>query len=67
MTPLDQQFANFELGKDYPKPIVDIKQTRKKASDILYKMRQDPEVLLENKRILKKHTITDRKKLLKSD
>lgn len=67
MTPLDQQFANFELGNDYPKPIVDIKQTRKKASDILYKMRQDPEVLSENKRILKKHTITDRKKMLKSD
>lgn len=67
MTPLDQQFADFELGNDYPKPIVDIKQTRKKASDILYKMRQDPEVLSENKRILKKHTITDRKKMLKSD
>jgi deoxyribodipyrimidine photo-lyase len=67
MTPLDQQFSNFELGTDYPKPIVDIKLTRKKASDILYKMRQDPEVLLENKRILKKHTISDRNKMLKKE
>jgi len=67
MTPLDQQFNNFELGKEYPKPIVDIKLTRKKASDILYKMREDPEVISENRRILKKHTISDRNKMLRNE
>ncbi len=67
MTTLDQQFANFELGKDYPKPIVDIKLSRKKASDILYKMRKNPEVIIETKRILKRHTLTDRNKMLRND
>ena len=67
MTPLDQQFANFELGIDYPKPIVDIKISRKKASNILYKMRKDPEVVMETRRILKKHTLSDRNKMLEND
>jgi deoxyribodipyrimidine photo-lyase len=67
MTPLDQQFANFELGIDYPKPIVDIKISRKKASNILYKMRKDPEVIMETRRILKKHTLSDRNKMLEND
>lgn len=67
MTPLDQQFNNVVLGKDYPNPIVDAKQARKYASDILWKMKNDPEVLNENSRILKKHTLTDRQRLLNSD
>lgn len=67
MTPLDQQFANFELGVDYPKPIVDIKLSRKKASDILYKMRKDPEVIMETKRILKKHMLSDRNRMLNNE
>ncbi len=67
MTPLDQQFAQFELGVDYPKPIVDIKISRKKASDILYNMRKDPEVIMETRRILKKHTLSDRNKMLENE
>jgi len=67
MTPLDQQFANFELGVDYPKPIVDIKLSRKKASDILYNMRKDPEVIMETNRILKKHTLSDRNRMLSNE
>ena len=67
MTPLDMQFNNFELGIDYPKPIVDIKENRKKASDILWNLKKNPQVRSESFRILKKHTITDRNKLLQSD
>ena len=67
MTPLDQQFANFELGVDYPKPIVDIKLNRKKASDILWKMRKDPEVVMESRKILTKHTIADRNRMIEND
>lgn len=59
MTPLDQQFNNCVLGKDYPMPIVDSKINRKKASDILWNMKKDPEVKKESIRILKKHTIND--------
>ncbi|WP_298765982.1 cryptochrome/deoxyribodipyrimidine photo-lyase family protein [uncultured Polaribacter sp.] len=67
MTPLDQQFNNFELGVNYPKPIVDIKIARKKASDILWKMKNDPDVFNESKRILFKHTLSDRNRLMNSD
>ncbi|WP_186525867.1 cryptochrome/deoxyribodipyrimidine photo-lyase family protein [Seonamhaeicola sediminis] len=60
MTELEEKFYNFKLGKDYPKPIVDIETSRKKASDILWKFRKDKTVLEETKRILKKHTLKNR-------
>lgn len=56
MTELDQAFHNFKLGIDYPYPIVDIKETRKKASDTLWNMKKDNFVKTERQRILKKHT-----------
>ena len=56
MTDLEQQFYNFKLGIDYPKPIVDIDSTRKKASNILWDMRNNKLVKSESIRILKKHT-----------
>lgn len=67
MTTLDQQFNNVILGKDYPKPIVDAKQARKYASDILWRLKNDPDVKAENSRILKKHTLSDRRRMLNSD
>ena len=59
MTFLDQKFNNFELGKDYPKPIVNIDRTRKFASDFLWKMKKNPLVKEESNRILKLHTLAD--------
>ena len=67
MTPLDQQFNKCVLGRDYPQPIVDIKENRKRASDILWNMKSDAEVRRESLRILKKHTINDRKRMLRDD
>ena len=67
MTDLDQQFNNFKLGEDYPNTIVEIKSARKKASDILWNMKKNSKVIKENKRILKRHTISDRKRMLKTD
>ena len=67
MTPLDQQFNKCVLGRDYPHPIVDIKENRKRASDILWNMKSDAEVRRESLRILKKHTINDRKRMLRDD
>ena len=60
MTNLEQQFYNFKLGEDYPFPIVDLDTTRKKAGDILWRMRNTNEVIEEGKRILKKHTLKKR-------
>ncbi len=55
LNPIEQQFYNCELGKDYPFPIVDIEETRKKASDIVWSFRKKPDVKVEGVRILKKH------------
>lgn len=52
---IEQQFYNCEIGKDYPLPIVDIEETRKYASDIVWSFRKKDDVKEEGKRILKKH------------
>lgn len=57
MTEMEQQFYNFRLGKDYPYPIVDMNETRKKATDILWNLRKNKTVKEESLRILKKHTL----------
>jgi deoxyribodipyrimidine photo-lyase len=59
MTYLDQKFNAFEIGIDYPKPIVNMERTRKFASDFLWKMKKDPLVKDENNRILKLHTMAE--------
>jgi deoxyribodipyrimidine photo-lyase len=53
---IEQQFYNCEIGVDYPFPIVDIEETRKQASDIVWSFRKKDDVKEEGKRILKKHT-----------
>lgn len=60
MTEMEQQFYNFELGKDYPYPIVDLDTTRKKASDTLWNLRKNKKVREESQRILKKHTLRNK-------
>ena len=60
MTVLDQKFENISLENLYPKPIVDIETTRKQASDTLWQLKDDPLVLQESVRILKKHTLANR-------
>ncbi|WP_313791419.1 FAD-binding domain-containing protein [Lacinutrix neustonica] len=57
----DQQITGFELGEDYPFPIVNEKESRKKASDRLWSMKEDVLVKKEAIRILGRHTLSDRK------
>ena len=59
MTYLDQKFNDFEIGINYPKPIVNMERTRKFASDFLWKMKKNPLVKEESSRILKLHTMAD--------
>ncbi|MCE2613930.1 deoxyribodipyrimidine photo-lyase [Flavobacteriaceae bacterium D16] len=61
MTELDQKFASFTLGEDYPMPIVNLEVSRKKASQTLWDYRKSQAVKEENRRILRKHTLNDRK------
>ena len=58
---IEQQFYNCEIGKHYPFPIVDIDETRKKASDIVWSFRKKDAVKEEGKRILKKHVTNPNK------
>ncbi|RNC86484.1 MAG: deoxyribodipyrimidine photolyase [Winogradskyella sp.] len=67
MTEMEQTFYGLKLGQDYPLPIVDIKENRKRASDILWNLKKDPEVKKESFRILKRHTIADRNRMLRNE
>jgi len=60
----DQQLTGFEIGKDYPFPIVDEKETRKRASKILWDLKEDALVKKEAYRILKRHTVSNRKRMV---
>ena len=52
---IEQQLYNCTIGVDYPYPIVDIEQTRKDASEIVWNVRKNYLVKKEGKRIIKKH------------
>ena len=52
---IEQQLYNCTIGIDYPFPIVDIEQTRKAASDIVWNLRKNSRVKQEGKRIVNKH------------
>ena len=67
ITPLEEQLYNFRLGENYYHPIVDIDKARKYASDILFAMRDNDEVKHENERILQKHTLIDRRIMLRNE
>ena len=55
MNEMEQQFYNCIIGTDYPKPLVNIEETRKYASDIVWSFRKKEEVIEEGKRIVQKH------------
>jgi deoxyribodipyrimidine photo-lyase len=55
MNEMEQQFYNCKIGEDYPAPIVNIEESRKYASDIVWSFRKKDEVKEEGKRILQKH------------
>jgi len=55
LTLIEQQMYNVEIGKHYPKPIVDVEETRKQARDIVWSFRENEEVKLEGIGILARH------------
>ena len=61
MSVLEQQFCNVVIGIDYPAPIVNVKETAKQAGDILWKLKENALVKQDAYRILKRHTLADRK------
>jgi len=63
ITRFEEVMYNFYPGKNYPKPIVNLSETRKQASDVLWNMKKEPLVYQESKRILSRHTLSNRKKM----
>lgn len=61
LTFIEQKGLNFELGKDYPNPIIDLEDAGKKARKVIWDMRKEPLVKLEARRILARHTVANRK------
>ena len=55
--PLEAQFYQFELERDYFKPIVVLKTASRAASDQLWTVKKSEESRANSKRILKKHVI----------
>lgn len=55
ITPMEAIMYDFEPGKDYPAPIVDIQHSGKLARDRLWAFKSDALLLKEKKRILKQH------------
>ena len=55
MSPMEQSFCGVFIGKDYPRPIIDLQESAKKARVKVWGHRKHHLVQKENKRILKKH------------
>jgi len=53
--PLERQFLGFELGRDYPHPIVDIKSAMRHASDQLWGVKNSEPAQQEGKNIMARH------------
>lgn len=57
MPELEQQFAGFRLGVDYPKPIIDWEKQYRINRDRIWELRNHPLVQMENLRIIRVHTL----------
>jgi deoxyribodipyrimidine photo-lyase len=62
---IEQQLYQCEIGKHYPAPIVNVDETRKMASDIVWSFRKNVAVKEEGKRILAKHVNNPKSHLTK--
>lgn len=60
LTPIEQMLYDFETGKDYPFPIVNLDEARRFSSAFFWDIRKNHEVKLDGKRIVAQHTLPDR-------
>ena len=67
LSAIEQEFYQCRIGEVYPFPIVDLEESRKQASDIVYAFRKGTMVKEEGQRILKKHVSQPGKKTRKKD
>ena len=62
MSAMDQSMYDVKLGSDYPKPVINLEASGKRARDYMWSFREDPAVKRENSRILRKHVRPRRQK-----
>lgn len=62
LNPMEQVLYACEIGKDYPAPIVDLEETRKFASELVWGIHKEKYAKIEAERILKKHVNIKRKR-----
>lgn len=55
LSPMEQQLYNCRVGLDYPIPLVTLKESGKRARDLLWGWRKEPRVQAEKQRILSRH------------
>ncbi len=55
MTEMEQVFCSVRIGEDYPTPIVNLKESAKKARDKIWGHKKHPAVLKERHRLLATH------------
>jgi deoxyribodipyrimidine photo-lyase len=60
LTPIEQMLYDFEIGTDYPFPIVNLEEARRFSSNFFWSMRKEKEVKKDGIRIVEKHTLPDR-------
>lgn len=60
LTPIEQMLYDFEMGIDYPFPIVNLEEARRFSSDFFWSMRKEKEVKKDSFRIIEKHTLPNR-------
>jgi deoxyribodipyrimidine photo-lyase len=64
MSDMEQILHGFELGKHYPAPIINLEESRKKASDTIWGHRKNPAVQADKKRIIETHTRNNKTNLV---
>ena len=60
LTPMERQSLGFQLGLDYPFPLVNSEKAAAVARDRIWGAQKDPEVVAEANRIIKRHTLHNR-------
>ncbi len=57
LPPLDRLFLHFELGHDYPAPIVDLQKAARHASEQLWAIKNQPDTQRLGRQIMARHVV----------
>jgi deoxyribodipyrimidine photo-lyase len=64
MTDMERSFYDFVSGKTYAEPVIDIDESTRSARDLLWNFQKRDDVQQEANRVLRRHTIPDRARML---